>query len=273
MTTQNIFSADADGLMAVLRRLRGPDGCPWDKAQTRHTLTAHLAGECAELIDAVDKEDAAGICDETGDVLMNLFLQIAIAEEKGEFTLTDVWRNEIDKMVRRHAHIFGGETAATPEEVTVLWEKIKARERMDKPAKDSILDDVPHYLSALSRAEKLQKKAAKVGFDWQNEAGILEKIKEEVSELEEAMSSGDDHAVEDELGDLLFAAVNLARFRKRASADELLRRACRKFVSRFQQMEVFLQQDGKKAGDCSADELEVYYKLAKAKENAKKISK
>lgn len=263
MTAQEKFSADAEGLMAVLKRLRGPDGCPWDKAQTRHTLTAHLAGECAELIDAIDKEDPAGICDETGDVLMNLFLQIAIAEEKGEFTLADVWRNEIDKMVRRHAHIFGEESAATPEEVTALWEKIKAKERAGKPVKESVLDDVPHYLSALSRAEKLQKKAAKTGFDWQDAAGVLEKIKEEVCELDEAMSSGDDSAVEDELGDLLFAAVNLARFRKGRDSEALLRQACLKFEKRFRFIEKSLKASGESLESAGPERMEALWEAAK----------
>ena len=257
------FSSDADGLMAVLRRLRGPDGCPWDKAQTRHTLTAHLAGECAELIDAVDREDAAGICDETGDVLMNLFLQIAIAEEKGEFTLSDVWQNEISKMVRRHAHIFGEEKAETPGEVTALWEKIKAQERAGKPQKESILDDVPHYLSPLSRAEKLQKKAAKVGFDWQREKDILAKIREEVDELEEAMDSGNVSAVEDELGDLLFSAVNLIRFRKGQDSEALLRQACRKFENRFRFIEKSLKAEGVSLESAGIERMETLWQAAK----------
>ena len=263
MAAQEKFPADAAGLMAVLKRLRGPDGCPWDKAQTRHTLTSHLAGECAELIDAVDREDAAGICDETGDVLMNLFLQIAIAEEKGEFTLTDVWRNEIDKMVRRHAHIFGEESAATPEEVTALWERIKAEERAGKPAKDSILDDVPHYLSALSRAEKLQKKAAKVGFDWQRETEILAKIREEADEIEEALASGDNEAVEDELGDLLFAAVNLIRFRKGRDSEALLRQACLKFERRFRFIEKSLKDSGESLESAGIERMEALWNTAK----------
>ena len=263
MTAPEKFSADAAGLMAVLKRLRGPDGCPWDKAQTRHTLTAHLAGECAELIDAVDREDAAGICDETGDVLMNLFLQIAIAEEKGEFTLSDVWQNEIDKMVRRHAHIFGEESAATPEEVTALWEKIKAKERAGKPAKDSVLDDVPHYLSALSRAEKLQKKAAKTGFDWQDENGVLDKIREEVDELEQAMNSGNSDAVEDELGDLLFAVVNLARFRKGRDSEALLRQACLKFEKRFRFVEKSLKAEGVALESAGIGRMEELWQAAK----------
>ena len=263
MAGEEKFSSDADGLMAVLRRLRGPDGCPWDKAQTRHTLTAHLAGECAELIDAVDREDAAGICDETGDVLMNLFLQVAIAEEKEEFTLSDVWQNEISKMVRRHAHIFGEEKAATPGEVTALWEKIKAQERAGKPQKESILDDVPHYLSPLSRAEKLQKKAAKVGFDWQREKDILAKIREDVDELEEAMDSGNVSAVEDELGDLLFAAVNLIRFRKGQDSEALLRQACRKFENRFRFIEKSLKAEGVALENAGIERMELLWEAAK----------
>ncbi|MBQ9502965.1 MAG: nucleoside triphosphate pyrophosphohydrolase [Lentisphaeria bacterium] len=260
------FSPDAEGLMAVLRRLRAPDGCPWDRAQTRHTLTRHLAGECAELIDAIDREDPPGICDEAGDVLMNLFLQILIAEERGEFTLTDVWKNEIAKMVRRHAHIFGDASASTPEEVTALWEKIKQRERADKPAPESVLDDVPHYLSALARAEKLQKKAAKTGFDWSEESGVLDKIKEEVEELSQAMAAKDADAVDEELGDLLFAAVNLVRFRDREDSEALLRRACRKFERRFRYIEKNLKAAGESPGTAGLGRMEALWQAAKTGE-------
>ena len=263
MTAGNKFPPTAEGLMAVLKILRGPDGCPWDKAQTRHTLTTHLAGECAELIDAIDKEEPAAICDEAGDVLMNLFLQVAIAEEKGEFTLADVWQNEISKMVRRHAHIFGGESAATAEEVTALWEKIKAKERAGKPAAESILDDVPHYLTALTRAEKLQKKAAKVGFDWQDQAGIMEKIREETCELEAALQAGDDEAIDDELGDLIFAAVNLARFRKRSDSEALLRQANLKFERRFRYIEKMLKASGESLESAGIERLEALWQEAK----------
>ena len=260
------FPSTADGLLAVLRRLRAPDGCPWDRAQTRHTLTAHLAGECAELIDAIDREDAPGICDEAGDVLMNLLLQICIAEEKGEFTLADVWKSEISKMVRRHAHIFGEESAATPEEVTALWEKIKAKERAGKPKGESILDDVPHYLSALTRAEKLQKKAAKTGFDWSCERDILAKIKEETGELEEAMISGQENDVDEELGDLLFSVVNLIRFRKRQDAEALLRAANLKFESRFRFVEKELKAAGESLESANLERMEALWQAAKKEE-------
>lgn len=257
------FPATADGLLAVLKRLRGPDGCPWDRAQTRSSLTVHLAGECAELIDALDRNEPADICDEAGDLLMNLLLQVAIAEENGEFTLADVWRNEIDKMVRRHAHIFGTESASTPEEVTVLWEKIKSEERAGKPEKDSVLDDVPHYLSALSRAEKLQKKAAKSGFDWQDEAGVMAKIREEVKELEEALVSGNDDDVDSELGDLLFSVVNLIRFRKRTDAESVMRRANLKFENRFRFIEKNLKAAGESLENAGIDRLETLWQAAK----------
>lgn len=257
------FPSTADGLMAVLRRLRGPDGCPWDKAQTRQTLTAHLAEECAELVDALDRNDPASICDEAGDLLMNLFLQVCIAEEQGEFQLADVWRSEIDKMVRRHAHIFGTEQAETAEDVTRLWEKIKQSERQNEKPDESILDRVPHYLSALNRAEKLQKKAAKTGFDWTDEAGILAKIKEEVCELENALASGSAEEVDSELGDLLFAAVNLARFRKRKDSEALLRQANAKFERRFRYIEKQLKAAGESLESADIRRMEELWQAAK----------
>ena len=180
------YSHDAEGLLAVLRRLRAPDGCPWDRKQTRESLSRHLAGETAELLDAIDRNDSADICDELGDVLMNLFLQILVAEEKSEFTPTDVWKNVIDKMIRRHEHIFGDAVAETPEEVTRIWLEVKKRERAGKEQPESYLGSVKHTLSAVERAEKLQKKAAEVGFDWQNISDVIAKVKEETAEVENA---------------------------------------------------------------------------------------
>ena len=252
--------------MMVLRRLRAPEGCPWDRAQTRQSLISHFSGECAELIDALDRNDPVSICDEAGDVLMNLLLQVVIAEGNGEFVLSDVWKSEIDKMVRRHAHIFGDEKAETAEDVSRLWAKIKEKERAGQPARESVLDDVPHYLSPLSRAEKLQKKAAKTGFDWQEEKEILAKIREEVDELAEAMESGDEDAVDSELGDLLFSAVNLIRFRKRQDAEALLRRANRKFEDRFHFIEKNLKAAGESLENAGIERLESLWQAAKQEE-------
>lgn len=238
------YPPSADSLMAILRRLRAPDGCPWDREQTRDTLVGHLDGECAELIYAIDRGDVPNICEELGDVLMNLLFQVVIAEEKGEFTLADVWRGIIDKMIRRHAHVFGDEHAADAGEVARLWQKIKEREHAGQGAPASVMDKVKPCLSVLDRAEKLQKEAAKTGFDWQDAPSVLEKIVEETGEVREALAAGDEEHTDEELGDLLFAVVNLIRFRKRRSASELLRRANLKFEDRFRRMEKALTAEG-----------------------------
>ena len=231
------YEPTAEDLLRLLERLRAPNGCPWDRAQTRETLGRSLAGETAELLDAIDRGDASAICDELGDVLMNALFQIVLAREKGEFTAEDVFGGVIAKMIRRHAHIFGDEKAETPEEVTAVWRKVKEAEQAGSAAPESILDKVPHSLSALDRAEKLQKRAAKVGFDWSDEAGILAKIEEELGELKEAMASGRSEEIDAELGDLLFAASNLARFRGGRTSEELLRQTNRRFEGRFRFIE------------------------------------
>lgn len=257
------YPPTADALMEILHKLRSPEGCPWDKAQTAESFGACFAGEAAELLDAIDRNDHAGICEECGDVLMNVFFQIVLAEEQGLFTLKDVWQGINDKMVRRHAHIFGDRKAETPEEVTRLWEEMKKLEHAGEEAPRSVLDDVKHYLSPLNRAEKLQKKAAKCGFDWENEADVLEKIREETDETASALSSGDESKVDEELGDLLFSVVNLIRFRKRANSEELLRKASLKFETRFRFVEKKIREAGKSPEDCSLEEMEHFWQLAK----------
>ena len=262
-TVRGDFTPDAESLMRILRILRGPDGCPWDRAQTRHTLTKSLSGECAEAIDAIDRENPADIREELGDLLMNVLFQVVIAEENQEFTLEDVWSSINAKMIRRHAHIFGDARAETPEEVAKLWNRIKAAEHKGAEKPRSLMDKVPHYLSALTRAEELQKQAAKVGFDWPDAAGAAAKVREEADELAEALASGDDNAVDDELGDLLFAAVNLGRKRKRGSAEELLRAAARKFETRFRAVEAAVAASGKTWEDFTPGELDEFWKRAK----------
>ena len=258
------YPPTAGALMEILHKLRSPEGCPWDKAQTAESFGACFAGEAAELLDAIDRKDSAGICEECGDVLMNVFFQIVLAEEQGAFTLDDVWREIIGKMVRRHAHIFGDRKADTPEEVAALWQEMKSKEHSDEPSPRSRLDDVKHYLSPLNRAEKLQKKAAKCGFDWDQESEILEKIREELSETSAAMAEGNDDHVDEELGDLLFAVVNLIRFRKRANSEELLRKAALKFETRFRFMEKECFNSGRELEECSLEEMEELWQKAKA---------
>lgn len=264
--TEN-YSADADSLMRVLRRLRSPEGCPWDRKQTRSSLVRHFESECGELIDAIDHNDPAHIREELGDVLMNLLFQVVIAEENGEFTLEDVWREIVDKMIRRHVHVFGDAHAETADDVLKLWEQVKAGEKRSRgEEKVSVMDKVKHSLSALNRAEKLQEKASEVNFDWSSVSGIVDKIKEETAEVEEALAGNDDDAVDEELGDLLFAVVNLIRFRQRSRSEDLLRRANNKFEQRFRKMEVQADNAGCALADLSAEQLDELWKKAKSME-------
>ena len=266
------FPYSAEGLALLVKELRKPYGCPWDRKQTIESLRGSLAGECAEVIEAVDLGDRLNLREELGDLLMNIVFMAVVAEEEGAFSWQEVCQEVIDKMVRRHEHVFGSKKAENVEDVLNIWQAAKAAEKKNT-AGDSIYAKAVLSMSALDRATEVQKRAAKVNFDWQNANDVMEKIQEETAELAEAMQQKDDEAVDEELGDLLFAAVNLARFRKRAGADELLRSACRKFVGRFQQMEELIKNDGKKLGELSCDELEIYYKQVKVKENAKKIAK
>lgn len=253
----------ADSLVAILRKLRAPDGCPWDRAQTQETLSRCMTEECAEYLEALDHHDVPAMCDELGDLLMNVIFQAVVAEEKGEFTLADVLDNLNKKLVRRHAHIFGSEHAENPEQVLAIWEKIKAKEK-DHQDRKSLMDGVPAELSALSRAEKLQKRAAKVGFDWSEAGQIVQKIEEETAEFKQAFDSGDDDHADEELGDLLFAIANLTRFRKRRTAEELLRAANDKFSRRFRYIEEKLAERNIPIETAGLDVMEDLWQEAKA---------
>lgn len=257
------YPPEAASLLAILRRLRAPDGCPWDREQTRQSLVRHLEGECAELIYAIDQNDIPNICEELGDVLMNLFFQVVVAEEKNEFTMEDVWREIISKMIRRHAHVFGSEKADNPEEVAALWQKIKEQEHAVGSEKiSSIMDRVKPCLSPLARAEKLQKEAAKCGFDWQDAPAVADKISEELDEVRQAMAEKDDDQVDEELGDLLFSVINLIRFRKK-DASEVLRRANLKFERRFRKMEECFAAAGESVAGADAAKFDRFWEEAK----------
>ena len=221
---------EIDELRNVMRRLRAPDGCPWDRVQTHATLLECLMGEAAEFMDAVDASDDANMREELGDLLMQIVLHSVIAEERGAFTFEDVARDITQKMIRRHEHVFGNAKAETAADVVKLWEKVKLKE--PEHVHKSVLDGIPNHCPALFQAEKMQKKAAKAGFDWDDSLEILDKVEEELSELREACASGDEAHIDEETGDLIFAAANIARFRKR-SPEELLARANGKFARRF----------------------------------------
>jgi MazG family protein len=260
----------AEALLKVMEKLRSPQGCPWDRQQTHETLKLYLAEECAELMDAIDNDDPEEICEELGDVLMNIVFNCVIANEKGQFHFNDVLAGIIGKMIRRHPHVFGDIQVESADDVVVVWEKIKQREKKGAVAPESALDGIPRNLSALLTARAIQRKAAKYGFDWSSEAQIVAKIEEELAELKDAMASGNQEHVDEEIGDLFFAMVNLARFRDRATPEDLLNSATVKFKARFKYIEKELKAGGKTLAEASLDEMEALWREAKVALQKKK---
>ncbi|OGV51458.1 MAG: nucleoside triphosphate pyrophosphohydrolase [Lentisphaerae bacterium GWF2_44_16] len=254
-------------LVEVISVLRGPGGCPWDREQTHKTLKPYLIEECAELMDAVDDNDSDSVCEELGDVLMHIIMSSKIASEKGHFDFNEVAKRSVEKMIRRHPHVFGEQKAATSGEVLDIWEDVKKKEK--KRQVSSVMDGIPRHFPALLRATKVQKKAAKYGFDWSSEEQIIRKIEEELEEVKKAHSERDSAAVDEEIGDLLFAVVNLCRFRKSISAEELLASAVKKFQNRFRYIEKQLALKGKTLEQSSLDEMEKLWEKAKKKERIK----
>ncbi len=251
----------AEDLLEVLRTLRSPDGCPWDREQTSSTLKKYLLEESAELADAIDDNQPEDICEECGDVLMNLMMQTLVAEEKNDFSFADVVKEEYDKMIRRHPHVFGEDSVNSSGEVLGLWEKIKKSEKHSAERK-SVLDGIPRALPQLSRAEKIQKKAAKCGFDWVKYEDIFDKINEEIGEARTAIAGGNDGEINEELGDLLFAVVNLIRFLKR-DPEQLLKESNAKFSHRFKLIEHMVADSGREWKSFSPDELDAMWNRAK----------
>lgn len=229
-------------LVEVMRHLRGPEGCPWDRKQTFESLRPCIIEECAELVDSIDEKDVEGIKEELGDVLMHVVLHSQIADEQGLFNIHDVAQVICEKMIRRHPHVFGDESAQTAEEVPGLWERVKAEEKPDRF--ESAIDGVPRSLPPLMKAIEIQKKASKVGFEWESQEQVLSKIDEELQEVRDAIASGDDAHVDEEIGDLLFAVACLTRYRKGKTADVLLNEATRKFADRFKFMEGLMKETG-----------------------------
>ncbi len=250
---------EIDQLEQVMKRLRAPDGCPWDREQTHLTLLDNLLGEAAEFMDAVTAEDDAEMREELGDLLMQIVLHACIAEERNAFTLEDVTRDIKEKMIRRHPHVFGTESVKDSSEVLKLWETIKKEEKGGK--RKSLLDGIPNHV-ALLQAEKMQKKAAKAGFDWKDQKDILQKIREEIDELEDALRIGDESHIDEEAGDLLFSVINFIRFRKKHPED-ILAAANAKFARRFRSVEQKLAEQGREWSETGPDELDALWNEAK----------
>ena len=244
-----------ENLLSIMRQLRSPGGCPWDREQNFNSLLPYLLEESYEYIDAAQSGNAKDMAEELGDVLLQVVFHSQIASEEGKFSIDDVINTICEKMVSRHPHVFGNENLGTSKEVLVKWEEIKAAEKKDKPK--SAMDKVPLSMVALSRAQELSRRAAKVGFDWNDSKPVLEKVKEEIEEFE-AERSGSLEA-EEEFGDILFALVNLARH-KGINAETALARANSKFEKRFRQVEIMA---GGKPQNFTLEELDKFWELAK----------
>lgn len=250
---------DFSDLLAVIARLRAPGGCPWDREQTHQSLRTCLIEECYEVLDAIDAGDEFALADELGDVLLQVVMHAAIAGEHGQFDALDVADGICRKMIRRHPHIFGDTAVKDSGEVMKNWEAIKRQEKAQKSLAQS-LADVPAGMPALIRAQKIQKKAAQTGFDWENYEGALEKVREEIEELCAALAGAGD--AQEEAGDLLFSAVNLLR-KLGIEAEPALLAACRKFADRMAKMESFAKEQGQDLAKMPLSEQDALWERAK----------
>jgi MazG family protein len=259
-------------LVAVMARLRGKRGCPWDKEQTRNSLKPFLLEEAYEVLEAIDEEDPELLKEELGDLLFQVLFHAQIGKERREFGIEDVLKHTIRKMTRRHPHVFGSRgfsrgkgRAATTKDVLARWEKLKQQEKRNRK-RDSVLDGVPKPLPALMRAFQLQTRASRVGFDWKEMTPVWDKVLEEMKELEEEIRVGRSGRVQEEFGDLFFALVNLSRFLK-LDPEESLRRANDRFTDRFRYMEKRAKRARKFLSGLSPAEMDRLWEDAKRAEH------
>lgn len=252
---------DIEDLRAILIRLREPDGCPWDKVQTHQSIKKSMIEETYEALDALDSGDDHAFANELGDVLLQVVFHARLAEERGAFNWDDVVTEICTKLITRHTHVFGNDHAGTVEESLNTWEKNKKKEKNISTYTD-VLNDVPKYLPALMRAEKIQKKARGFGFDWDDIHDVYAKVHEEIGELKEAQSEGCAEHIREEYGDLLFSVVNLGRFLD-ADPETALTAASNKFISRFSQVEALAEKEGKDIGNMTLPELDELWNAVK----------
>jgi len=254
-------------LRDIVRILRSPEGCPWDREQTHTSIRRHLIEETCEVLETIDNDDPEAMCEELGDLLLQIMLHAQMEAEAGAFDIGDVLQGLNEKLIRRHPHVFGDIRADDAGEALRNWDRIKAEEKKAKGAAkaeaDSLLDGVPPALTALMTAWEYQKRAAKVGFDWEHAAGALDKVAEELEELRRALRAEEPkERLEDELGDLLFAAVNAAR-KLNVDPERALAMTNRKFRRRFRHVERRCKEAGRRLQDCTLDEMERWWQEAK----------
>jgi tetrapyrrole methylase family protein/MazG family protein len=259
-----IMGKEIERLIEIVAKLRAPNGCPWDREQTHRSILSCLLDEAYEFFEAVDENAPDKMREELGDLLLQIVLHAQIATEAGTFDIEDVAKDISDKLIRRHPHVFGDTQVSSSTEVIQNWERIKKSEYGEARRK-YMVDDIPDALPALFRAEKMQRRVAQVGFDWNDINPALDKVEEEFGEFREAVASGDAAHAEEELGDILFALVNVARHRK-ISAESALRAATYKFAKRFRFVEDKFREIGKDMKDGTLEEMDVYWEESKANE-------
>jgi len=255
-------------VVALMEQLRGEKGCPWDREQNRESLKPYLLEETYELLEAIDKKDIGEIREELGDLLLQVVFHAEIARERGEFNIEEVLESLAEKLVRRHPHVFEGETSITTQEVLKRWEMIKRNEKKHQMRK-SALDGIPKELPALIRANQLQGRASRLGFDWKEEEAVWEKVQEEFEELKQSLQEKNHERIEAELGDLFFSLVNLARFIK-IDPEGALRKTNQRFYQRFHSMERAAKKKNKIINSMSLLEMDNLWEEAKTFEVKKK---
>jgi MazG family protein len=253
--------SEIERLRGIMDRLRGPDGCPWDREQTLKTLGTYLLEETYEVLEAIAGGSPEALREELGDLLFQIVFQCRIAQERGEFDIESVMREIGDKIVRRHPHVFGEASLSTAGEVLAQWEQIKVAERRNK-GNGSMFGTVPGQMPALLKALRLSSKAARVGFDWPDREGLLLKVREETEEMRAALDAGERAAIEEEIGDLLFVVANVAR-RADIDPEEALQSANRKFLARFAYVERRLKDEGLEPAPEHRDRMEALWADAK----------
>lgn len=247
-------------IVEIVRKLRAPGGCPWDRKQTPKTLKQYIVEEAYEVIDAIDKESDAALCEELGDLLLQVLLQSDIAEEAGTFSVAEVMEGLSRKLIRRHPHVFGDKAVKDADEVITNWEKIKQEEKKGR----GLFDGLPLHLPALQTAARMGEKAGRVGFDWPDTASVRKKVDEELAETDEAVADEDAAAAAEEIGDLLFSVAQWARHLK-IEPEEALRGSCARFKARFSLMEEAALASGAPLDKSEPERLEQLWREAKEK--------
>jgi tetrapyrrole methylase family protein/MazG family protein len=252
---------DINDLISIVKVLRAPGGCPWDREQTHSSIKKNFIEETYEVIEAINKQNPNMLKEELGDVLLQVALHAEIEAEAGRFDFNDIANDIVEKLIIRHPHVFGDVVATNGEEALSSWDSAKAKSKGTKSQSESMLS-VPRELPALMRAQKIQQKAAKVGFDWDNIEGAFDKLNEEINELKKALENGVNSEIEDEFGDVLFSCVNVSRFLK-LDSEEALTGATDKFLERFEIVEKLAKENGIDMKTSSIEELDALWNRAK----------